>query len=109
MREYAIATRAGGASRQRDAKRFKPLMRLGYSISGCDGDGFTATNLASGKEIRRLTFDAFAKAVRKEGMTRTARSELLEKRASPDGRLREQVECQRLQLLAMESRELRNG
>ena len=109
MREYAIATRAGGASRQRDAKRFKPLMRLGYSISGWDGDGFTATNLASGKEIRRLTFDAFAKAVRRAGLTPAARSQLLEKRATPEHRMREQVENQRLQLLAMERRELRNG
>ncbi len=110
MREramYAPSGQAGHRQAVRDAQRFSPLLRLGYTISGGhDGKCFTATDPASGKEIRRLTFDAFDKAVRKAGLTPAARSQLLEKRASPDGRLRDQVENQRLQLLAMERREV---
>jgi len=92
-----------------DAWRFGPLCRLGYKISGRDEKGFTATDPASGKVIRRLTFRAFDKAVRKAGLTRSSRSQLLAKRATSEHQLREQVENQRLQLLAMERRELRNG
>ncbi len=89
-----------------NAWRFGPLCHLGYTVSGRDGEGFTATDPTTGKEIRRITFDAFAKAVRKAGPTPTARSQLLEKRATPEYRMREQVEHQRLQLLAMERREV---
>ena len=102
--EYAIRRRAGVNN---PLARFRPLGKLGYTIS-CGGDdrGFTAVDKRTGRTIRRLTADAFDKAVRKAGMTRTARSKLLEKRATPDGRLRDQVECQRLQLLEMERREV---
>jgi len=61
---------------------------------------------STGKTIRRQTYDAFAKAVHKAGTTPTERSRLLAKRASPAGRAREQVENMRLQLLAMERREM---
>ncbi len=110
MRESAMDTHAArdGCSRQAvtDSKRFGPLCRLGYTISGQDGAGFTATDPATGQKIRRLTFAAFTKAVRQVGLTRAARSELLVKRATPEHRLREQVETQRLQLIAMERREV---
>ena len=109
MKEYAANTfRSDGAMAriQQVRARFSPLSKLGYSISGCDDRGFTAVDKSTGKTIRRLTFDAFDKAVRKAGLTPAARSQLLEKRASPDGRLRDQVENQRLQLLAMERREV---
>ena len=110
MRESAMDTHAArdGCSRQAvtDSKRFGPLCRLGYTIRGSDGKGFSATNPATGTKIRRLTFDAFAKAVRKAGVTRAERSRLLEKRSEPDYQARQDVENQRLHLLAMERREV---
>ena len=110
MREHAMTHDKGeSAGRSRaviNARRFGPLCRLGYSISGQDGVGFTATDRATGQEIRRLTFAAFTKAVRQVGLTRTARSELLEKRATPDHQARQDVENQRLHLLARERREV---
>ena len=112
MRERAMDAPSGQTGHRqaaRDAQRFSPLLRLGYKISGRDEEGFTATDPASGKVIRRLTFKAFDKAVQAAGLTRSSRSQLLAKRATSEYRLREQVENQRLQLLAMESRELRNG
>jgi len=88
-----------------NAWRFGPLCKLGYTISGRDDKGFTATDRATGKEIRRRNFDDFAKAVRASGLTRTCRSRLLTKRATPDHRIRQQLENQRLQLLVMKRRE----
>ncbi len=110
MREQAMnrynSESAGRSRAAINARRFSPLCGLGYAICGQDGMGFTATDPTTGKTIRRLTFEAFDKAVRAAGMTRAARSELLEKRATPEYRLREQVNTQRLQLLAMERREV---
>ena len=109
MREYTAQVSGSGgamAQLQQERARFSPLCKLGYSISGCDDRGFTAVDKSTGKTIRRLTFDAFDKAVRKAGMTPTVRSELLEKRATPEYRIRAQVESQRLQLLARERREM---
>ena len=88
-----------------NAWRFGPLCKLGYTISGRDDKGFTATDRATGKEIRRRNFDDFAKAVRASGLTRTCRSRLLEKRSDPNHRIRQQLENQRLQLLVRERRE----
>ena len=112
MREYAANTfRSDGAMAriQQVRARFSPLSKLGYTISGSDDQGFTAVDKSTNKTIRRLTFAAFAKAVRKAGLTPAARSQLLEKRATPEHRMREQVENQRLQLLERERREVRNG
>ena len=106
MREHATTTHAKHTRVQVDAKRFRPLCRLGFTIRGSNAKGFTATDPVSGKEIRRLTFDAFTKAVRAAGMTRAARSELLEKRSKPEYKARERVNIQRLQLLARERREV---
>ena len=110
MKEFAMGTHddRGVPGRQvvTDRKRFGPLCRLGYTIRGTDAKGFKATDLATGTEIRRLTFDAFSKAVKAAGLTRSARARLLTKRATPEHRLREQIEHQRLQLLAMERREV---
>ena len=106
MREHATTTHAKHTQSQTDAKRFRPLCHLGYQISGRDDKGFTATDPASGETIRRLTFEAFDKAVRTAGLTRAARSKLLEKRATPDHQARQTVENMRLHLLARERREV---
>ncbi len=106
MREKAMDPLSGRRQTALNAWRFGPLCRLGYRVSGRDGKGFTAIDLASGKEIRRLTFDVFSKAVKTAGMTRSARARLLTKRATPEHRLREQIEHQRLHLLARERREV---
>ena len=89
-----------------DAWRFGPLCRLGYKISGRDEKGFTATDPDTGKKIRRLSFSSFDTAVRKAGMTKAARSRLLAERATSHGKARQTVESMRLQLLAMERREV---
>ena len=60
----------------------------------------------SGKPADGYTFEAFAKAVRKAGVTRAVRSRLLEKRSEPDYQARQDVENQRLHLLARERREV---
>ena len=107
MRERATVRNGSGLTPgQRDAKRFLPLCRLGYRINGKDGRGFNATDPHTGVQIRRLTFEAFDTAVRKAGMTRAARSQLLAERSTSHGQARQTVESMRLQLLAMERREV---
>ena len=110
MRERTtIRDSAGLTPGQRDAKRFLPLCRLGYRINGKDGRGFNATDPHTGEVIRRLTFEAFDTAVRKAGMTRAARSQLLAERETSHGKAKQIVASMRLQLLAMEQREVRRG
>jgi len=109
MKERAMEAHSVSDGRRQtalNAWRFGPLCHLGYTVSGRDGEGFTATDPATGKEIRRITFDAFAKAVRKAGLTRAARGRVIATRKTPDGKLRDRVERQRLTLLAMERREV---
>ena len=101
MIENAMKPLSGRHQTALNAWRFGPLCRMGYTISGRDDKGFTATDRATGQEISRRNFDDFAKAVRASGLTRTCRSRLLEKRSDPDHRIRQLVENQRLQLLVM--------
>ena len=110
MREHATTTHANNNTQaQADARRFGPLCARGYRVSGRDGKGFKATDPASGETIRRLSFKAFDIAVRAAGMTSAARAKLLEKRSTPEHRLRERVANQRLTLLEMERREVCPG
>ena len=109
MREKATdpyCERGGRRQSALNAWRFGPLCHLGYTISGSNDTGFKAVDPATGKTIRRLKFENFRRVVRAAGMTRAARSKLLEKRATPEYRLRERVKNQRLTLLELERREV---